>query len=175
MGNSWYCSKCEKHTDAKKTQCFWAAQLPEVLVFVLKRFEFRDMSEMGRGTVRQKVDTFVDFPLEGLNMAPFCGDISSLSPVPADGECQEGKVRGEELLTAYCGEHNPRTMYDLFAVCNHYGQLGSGHYTACARDWRGDGMASTWNSFDDDDVEPCSSDSEVVSRAAYMLFYRRRP
>ena len=23
------------------------------------------------------------------------------------------------------------TMYDLYAVCNHYGNINSGHYTAC--------------------------------------------
>ena len=28
------------------------------------------------------------------------------------------------------------SMYDLFAVCNHIGRSGYGHYTAMARDWR---------------------------------------
>ena len=34
-------------------------------------------------------------------------------------------------------ENRARTLYDLFAVCNHFGRMGFGHYTAYARDWMG--------------------------------------
>jgi hypothetical protein len=32
-------------------------------------------------------------------------------------------------------DNRARTLYDLFAVCNHFGRMGFGHYTAYARDW----------------------------------------
>lgn len=56
---------------------------------------------------RDKVDILVDFPTEGL-------DLSGRVGLKEDGkEC----------------------VYDLFAVDNHYGGLGGGHYTACAKNF----------------------------------------
>ena len=55
---------------------------------------------------RDKVDDLVDFPVEGLNLAGKVG-------LPEDKEL----------------------MYDLFAVDNHYGGLGGGHYTAYAKNF----------------------------------------
>jgi ubiquitin carboxyl-terminal hydrolase 4/11/15 len=57
-------------------------------------------------TVRDKVDALIDFPIEGLDLSGKVG-------------LQDGK----ELL------------YDLFAVDNHYGGLGGGHYTAYAQNF----------------------------------------
>lgn len=55
---------------------------------------------------RDKVDALVDFPVEGLDLAGKVG-------LPEDKEL----------------------VYDLFAVDNHYGGLGGGHYTAFARNF----------------------------------------
>ena len=33
------------------------------------------------------------------------------------------------------GDDRARTRYDLFAVCNHIGRMGFGHYTTYAREW----------------------------------------
>ena len=60
-------------------------------------------------------------------------------------------------------------IYDLYAVCNHTGNMNSGHYTAFCRNHR-DGQ---WYSYDDSQVNPIS-ESEVVTKGAYMLFYSRR-
>ncbi len=59
-------------------------------------------------------------------------------------------------------------MYDLFAVSNHYGGLGGGHYTACCRVDDG-----SWHCFDDSHVSAID-EAAVHSPAAYVLFYRRR-
>jgi ubiquitin carboxyl-terminal hydrolase 4/11/15 len=56
---------------------------------------------------RDKVDVLVDFPIEGLDLTKRIG-------------CQE---EGKEYI------------YDLFAVDNHYGGLGGGHYTAYAKNF----------------------------------------
>lgn len=73
---------------------------------------------------------------------------------------------------------NSSPIYDLFAVCNHYGRMGFGHYTAAARDWEGAGLSSKWFAYDDNDVTgPCTpeeEEAEVHSRNAYILFYRQR-
>jgi len=83
----------------------------------------------------------VDFPLVGL-------DLSRLVPLGEGGTVTE-------------------TLYDLYAVSNHFGGLGGGHYTAYAR------VGTQWLEFDDSHVSPVA-DSAVRSSAAYMLFYRRR-
>lgn len=147
--NAWYCNVCGKHQLAKKVLSFWEEKMPDVLILLLKRFEFHD-NRRGfsyGGMQREKIDILVDFPLENLDMRPFC---------KGSGECFDP------------------ILYDLFSVCNHYGRMGFGHYTAFARDWRPDGrLSSAWGLFDDDDVSDCSEE-EVKTNAAYMLFYKRK-
>ncbi|KAG7395625.1 hypothetical protein PHYBOEH_003425 [Phytophthora boehmeriae] len=138
--NLWYCSKCKEHRQARKTMEMW--RLPDVLVLSLKRFEYRNE------ILRDKLDVYVDFPLEGLDMSPYCLEKSS----------------DKDHLT-----------YDLFAVSNHYGSMGFGHYTAFAKSWKdGDGeMYPGWYSFDDSLVTPAVL-NQVKSNAAYILFYKRK-
>ena len=61
-----------------------------------------------QGRFNNKLDVMVDFPLEGLDLT------SRLATQP-----EEGKP----------------PLYDLFAVDNHYGGLGGGHYTAFAKNF----------------------------------------
>jgi Ubiquitin carboxyl-terminal hydrolase len=163
-GNEWYCGVCKEHKKATKKVKFWRERLPKVLILSLKRFEFRDVSRLLGGggnramTHRDKIDAFVDFPLDGLDMSPFCEEEDSI----VDGSCAVGR------------SPPPPCLYDLFAVCNHYGKLGFGHYTAIARDWLADDMADQWHTFDDDHVMKCISEDQVKSNAAYIFFYRRR-
>ena len=60
-----------------------------------------------QGRLRDKLDVKVDFPIKGL-------DLSSRVAVMDDGQSP---------------------IYDLFAVDNHYGGLGGGHYTAFAQNF----------------------------------------
>lgn len=87
-----YCPTCKKHQRATKKFDLWS--LPEVLVIHLKRFSYTR-------SLRDKLDTLVEFPIRGLNMAPYI-----LNPNPTDA------------------------VYDLIGVCNHYGGLGGGHCMA---------------------------------------------
>ena len=63
-------------------------------------------------------------------------------------------------------------MYDLYAVSNHYGGLGGGHYTAyCQVEGQG------WCDFDDTNakpMDPTDLTSEGARESAYVLFYRRQ-
>lgn len=57
----------------------------------------------GGGGFGQKIDSEVDFPLEDLDLTK---------------HITGSKEKGEKLI------------YDLYAVSNHYGNMGFGHYTA---------------------------------------------
>ncbi|XP_058047153.1 ubiquitin carboxyl-terminal hydrolase 15 isoform X2 [Ahaetulla prasina] len=59
--------------------------------------------------------------------------------------------------------------YNLIAVSNHYGGMGGGHYTAFAKN-KDDGK---WYYFDDSSVST-ASEEQIVSKAAYVLFYQRQ-
>ncbi|KAL0962772.1 hypothetical protein UPYG_G00345140 [Umbra pygmaea] len=59
--------------------------------------------------------------------------------------------------------------YDLIAISNHYGGMGGGHYTAYAKN-KDD---NKWYNFDDSSVSPANED-QIVSKAAYVLFYQRQ-
>ncbi|KAL5361086.1 hypothetical protein BJX96DRAFT_151378 [Aspergillus floccosus] len=91
---------------------------------------------------RDKLDVLVDFPVEGLDMS---GRV-------------EAPEEGESLI------------YDLFAVDNHYGGLGGGHYTAYAKNF----MTGQWNEYNDSSVSRPIDPQSVVTSSAYLLFYRRR-
>ena len=67
----------------------------------------------------QKLDTFVDFPLEGLDMRSHV-----LMP----------EQRNAESL-----------IYDCFAISNHFGGVGGGHYTAFGMN----PLDGQWYDFDD--------------------------
>jgi len=66
-------------------------------------------------------------------------------------------------------------IYDLFAVSNHYGSVGFGHYTAFGKNYQ----SQQWYNFDDSSCTPVNGTTgigkkEIVSNAAYSLFYRLR-
>ena len=65
------------------------------------------------------------------------------------------------------GPDKEHSVYDLFAVSQHYGGTGFGHYTAVCKNF------NKWYSYNDSSVHE-TNQSDVVSSAAYVLFYRRR-
>ena len=65
------------------------------------------------------------------------------------------------------GPDKDHSIYDLFAVSQHYGCTGFGHYTAVCKN------AGNWYSYDDSSCSPTSARSALTS-AAYVLFYRRQ-
>ena len=62
-----------------------------------------------------------------------------------------------------------KLLYDLYAVTNHFGSLYGGHYTAYAKN----PIHNEWFEFDDSRVSPVK-ESDVVSKAGFVLFYKRR-
>lgn len=165
--DTWYCPRCKDHKQATKKVELW--KVPDILVFAFKRFS------SGRFT-RDKIDDFVDFPLEDFNLEPF-----------VEGAKVERRLAGET------GEEDPESLiYDLYAVDNHYGGMGGGHYTAYAKNHEN----SKWYDFDDVSrpssrcslgfgahpvsgqslqgrVSEISNPESVKTKAAYLVMYRR--
>ncbi|KAL4297997.1 hypothetical protein GQ457_12G026970 [Hibiscus cannabinus] len=89
--------------------------------------------------LKNKLETFVDFPIDDLDLSIYIGS------------------RNGELSNRYM----------LYAVSNHYGSMGGGHYTAFVH--HGGGQ---WYEFDDSHVNPIGPE-KIKTSAAYLLFYRR--
>jgi ubiquitin carboxyl-terminal hydrolase 4/11/15 len=93
-------------------------------------------------TMRGKIDVLVDYPIEGL-------DLNEKVGLKEDGKDY---------------------TYDLFAVDNHSGSLGGGHYTAFAKNFED----SEWYDYNDSMCHKIHSVDRLKTSQAYLLFYRRR-
>ncbi|XP_058086865.1 ubiquitin carboxyl-terminal hydrolase 8-like isoform X2 [Magnolia sinica] len=90
--------------------------------------------------MKNKLETSVDFPTHDLDLSAYIARKHGQMP----------------------------NHYALYAVSNHYGGLGGGHYTAYVHH-QGDNQ---WYEFDDSHVFPVTED-KIKTSAAYVLFYRR--
>ncbi|XP_068655113.1 ubiquitin carboxyl-terminal hydrolase 5 isoform X1 [Aristolochia californica] len=90
-------------------------------------------------SMKHKLETFVNFPIHDFD------------------------------LTNYVAHKNGRRqLYELYALSNHYGGMGSGHYTAHIKLLD----ENRWYNFDDSHISVINEE-DVKSSAAYVLFYRR--
>uniref|UniRef100_A0A5B7BYP1 Ubiquitin carboxyl-terminal hydrolase n=1 Tax=Davidia involucrata TaxID=16924 RepID=A0A5B7BYP1_DAVIN len=89
--------------------------------------------------LKNKLETFVDFPIDEFDLSTYI-----------------------VYKNSQVSHH-----YMLYAVNNHYGGMGGGHYTAFVQHGR-----NRWYEFDDSHVLPVSED-QIKTSAAYVLFYRR--
>ncbi|WWD20590.1 hypothetical protein CI109_105066 [Kwoniella shandongensis] len=120
------------------------SRLPPVLLIQLKRFTTQN------GVFWDKSETPVIFPVKGLDLTRY---VPYRHPT------------GKEDLD------DPRTQigpfrYDLYGVSNHMGTLSSGHYTAYVKSSKG------WMYCEDSRISK-AQERDVVSRPAYILFYKR--
>ena len=90
---------------------------------------------------RQKIEDLIDFPLENLN------------------------------LSKYIHGYNANGfVYDLYAVCNHIGNIYMGHYTAFVKNY-----SNEWLHYNDQTVEKIDNpETAIVTPMAYCLFYRKK-
>ncbi|KAJ0820588.1 putative ubiquitinyl hydrolase 1 [Helianthus annuus] len=91
-------------------------------------------------SMKHKLETFVNFPIHDFDLTNYIANKNNSS----------------------------RQVYDLYALTNHYGSMGSGHYTAHIKLID----ENRWYNFDDNHISPINED-EVKTNAAYVLFYRR--
>ncbi|XP_057536456.1 ubiquitin carboxyl-terminal hydrolase 8 [Amaranthus tricolor] len=88
---------------------------------------------------KNKLETYVDFPVDNLDLSMYIA----------------------------CKNMQTSCRYVLYAISNHYGSLGGGHYTAFVHHGGG-----RWYDFDDSNVSHMNEE-KIKTSAAYVLFYRR--
>jgi ubiquitin carboxyl-terminal hydrolase 4/11 len=138
----WYCPRCKKHQQATKKFELW--KVPDILVVHLKRFSNSRL-------LRDKIDAFVDFPIEGLDLSQRVEERLLLK------RWEDAGNNAEDLGINKSSSSAP-LLYDLFAVDEHLGGLGGGHYRAYAKNFRDE----TWYHFDDTHVTTSKARESVV-------------
>ncbi|KAL8146755.1 ubiquitin carboxyl-terminal hydrolase 5 [Apium graveolens] len=91
-------------------------------------------------SMKHKLETFVNFPIHDFDLTNYVAN----------------------------KRNSRQQLYELYALTNHYGGMGSGHYTAHIKIPE----ENRWYNFDDTHITAINED-EVRSGAAYVLFYRR--
>ncbi|PSS09582.1 Ubiquitin carboxyl-terminal hydrolase [Actinidia chinensis var. chinensis] len=91
-------------------------------------------------SLKHKLETFVNFPIRDFDLTNYVANKSSPR----------------------------RLLYELYALTNHYGGMGSGHYTAHIKLLD----ENRWYNFDDSHISPINEE-DVKLGAAYVLFYKR--
>jgi len=131
--DAWYCSNCKGFKCASKQIDLWDG--PDLLIIHLKRFNYTR-------NWRDRINTQVNFPINGLDLAPF-------------------------LMSQ---DHKADAIYDLYAVSNHMGGMGGGHYTAYAKNLQ----SKEWYHLDDSRTSKVQNPESIVSSSAYVLYYYKR-
>eukprot|EP00808_Paulinella_micropora_P030219 g45117.t1 len=176
---AWYCRNCKDHRQAIKRMELWT--LPNILIVHLKRFYHAQYR-------REKITSFVDFPLNNLDLSPWLApearaltqQTAALNANSSDSlKNFKDTSQGEQKVFQLDGDHkreNPPSpshplpslsylppVYELYAVSNHYGGLGGGHYTAYAREEEGQkGGDDKWWHFNDSSVSGPVKSSELA-------------
>ncbi|KAI1293662.1 Ubiquitin carboxyl-terminal hydrolase 31 [Halotydeus destructor] len=179
--NAWMCPACRRRQQCNKQLGLWS--VPDVFVVHLKRFRQLSTAQ------RSKLSTLVLFPLSGLDMNAYLvarklskngtstlprsqtngystlkTTKSSSATLPASGWSTLQKPRLKK--PSHQSEEN--NVYDLYAVCNHHGNMQGGHYTAYCKS----PVDGRWNSYDDNKVSSLS-EASVITADAYILFYQK--
>ncbi len=89
---------------------------------------------------RQKMENIIDFPLENMDLSRYIQ-----------------------------GYNASEYIYDLYAVCNHIGNIFMGHYTSFVKAANGE-----WLHYNDQSVEKVENPDSVITPMAYCLFYRKK-
>ena len=113
----------------------------KIEIFYLPRIMCICLTRFNRkGKKYTKNDELVEFPLENLDMGKYI-----------------------------CGPDKDFSKYDLFAISQHFGGMGSGHYTAVCKNVDG-----FWYNYDDVNIRRINNLNKICTNAAYVLFFRRQ-
>jgi ubiquitin C-terminal hydrolase len=76
-------------------------------------------------------------------------------------------------LSKYTSGYNASSnIYELYAVCNHIGNVYMGHYTAFVKHIKKDG--EEWIHYNDEHIQKVEKPELVITPMAYCLFYRKK-
>ena len=190
----WRCPVCQEDREGKQSMALW--NLPDFLVFNFKRFN-------ASSRWSEKITTRVDFPITGLNMREWCDKSSPLSLQSSDepfmydligvvnhiGDIDTGHYIAACKATACSPDGNEEVAYNFNG--SNTTTLGSSEEESTSSGWRigrskekdsstkaaskavSESAEPLWLKFDDELVEPVPPQN-LVTEAAYVLFYRRR-
>lgn len=71
-------------------------------------------------------------------------------------------------LSDYVLEYNNETIYNLFATCEHSGNINGGHYTANIKNNKG-----IWYNVNDNIIKKINSD-KIITQKTYILFLEKK-
>ena len=74
---------------------------------------------------------------------------------------------GLDLSKYVIGYNREQYIYELFGICNHYGESQGGHYTAYIKN-----SNQNWYNFNDTNVTEIS-ESQLITAKGYCYFYRK--
>lgn len=123
---------------------------PPILILHLNRFKTHKPSYRSK-----KIQNRVNFPTRDIDLSKFMSNFEL-----------EKEDKGTSRMNDF---QSLKLLYDLFGVTNYYGGTGSGHYTAFTKNF----MSEEWYYFDDEDIRN-EEEQNICTRAAYVLFYRRK-
>jgi len=73
-------------------------------------------------------------------------------------------------LSKYVCGYKPKSYsYELYAICNHSGNVYRGHYTSFIKNY-----TNNWYLFNDETVSKVKNPQTVITPMAYCLFYRKK-
>ncbi|KAK0091362.1 hypothetical protein PV326_003335, partial [Microctonus aethiopoides] len=137
--SGWACPNCKKPRDATKKFDF--VKLAPIMVIHLNRFAGTDVG-------LEKKNTQVVFPLNDLDLRPYL------------------VIDSDSSNTLH--NNSRHYNYNLYAMSNHYGSMGGGHYTALCKN----STLNKWYKYDDQTVtEVAESYVKTQCASAYLLFY----
>lgn len=78
-------------------------------------------------------------------------------------------IENLDLSRYLIGYNKEKYIYDLYAVCNHYGNSNMGHYTAFIKNIKGE-----WIHYNDEILQKVENPENIITPMAYCLFYRKK-
>jgi hypothetical protein len=191
----WRCPVCKEEREGKQSMSLW--DLPDFLVFNFKRFN-------ASSRWSEKITTLVDFPVTGLNMREWCDKNSPLRHQSSDepfmydligvvnhmGDLETGHYIAackaslcspdgtEEVAYSFNGANTkaPDTFDEEESTSSGW-RIGRSKEkdssTKAASKAVSESAEPLWLKFDDELVEPVPP-RNIVTDAAYVLFYKRR-
>ena len=78
------------------------------------------------------------------------------------------KIDNMNMKDFVCGPEKNNNIYDCFAICQHFGDMEVGHYTAVCKN-----VDNKWYNYDDESCYLCD-EQNIISSEAYIIFFRRK-
>ena len=111
------------------------------------------------------------------------GDCSSEEEDFASENNENVENRSNQVVELDDEDEKPKVLYDCYAISNHSGTLGGGHYTAyCRHPFKNgteedgyenfDSCNDSWHLYNDRTVSKSSAEN-VISGDAYLLFFEK--